>query len=389
MTALRALGPTEAAAALPGSGIREIMEIALRSPESIRLEIGDPNFPTPPHVAEAVRAAADRNGYSATAGTAELRRLLHDGLTARHGIDLTSHEVVVTAGAVGAISVALSAIIEPGDEVLVPDPSWPNFAMLVQTRNAIPVPYRLQESRGFIPHLEDLERLITPSTRAIILNSPSNPLGSMIPREQLRQVCALAAQHNLWVVSDETYDEIVFEGVHVATAAAAPEFAERIISVYSFSKTYSMTGFRVGYAAVPRTIATAFTRIQEASTSCVSSISQVAAVAALTGPQSCVAEMLTTYRKRRDRALAILESSDVGALVPTGAFYLWADVRATGLPSREVALALLRESGVAVAPGTAFGAGGEGWVRISLASDDDLLAEGVSRLANFVRLSSG
>ncbi len=376
-------GPlARATSTLPGSGIRAVMDQALRIPDCLRLEIGDPNFGVPPHVAEAIRTCAGENHYTATAGDHGLRTRLADRLRQHYNMDTSDIEVVVTPGAVGAIGTALTLLVSPGDEVLIPSPSWPNFDMLVQLRNAVPVSYVLRRDSGFAPDLDEIESKITPRTSVLVVNTPSNPVGAVFTDDTLRRLGDLAKKHNLWVISDETYDEIVFEGRHVATAQACPDWRHRIFSVYSFSKTYAMTGLRVGYAAVPRALATAFVRVQEATFSCASSVSQAAALAALDGPQSYVAGMVDKYRERRDGAATVFRDRGIPFSLPHGAFYLWVDISSSGLASQDFASGLLTDQAVAVAPGSSFGRAGEGWIRISLASDDGALVEGSRRLVH-------
>jgi aspartate/methionine/tyrosine aminotransferase len=366
--------------AMPRSGIREIMDEAWQTPGAIVLAVGDPNFPTPPHVVDAADAAAraGKTGYVSNAGIPELREALAEKIRSRNGYDVSPNDVVVTNGGVEGIFAALAAVLDPGDGILLPDPGWPNFAMDATMLRARILSYPLLAENGFLPTIADLERLCDAGTKVLLLNSPSNPLGSVIDRARMREIAAFAASRNLWVVSDECYDETVFDDRFVSAAAVADP--ERTIAIYTFSKTYAMTGWRVGYVAAPPRAIAQIAKLQEPLISCVNAPAQYAALAALTGPQDVVAEMVSAYRERRDEVCRRLAAAGVPALPPSGAFYVWADVRASGLSSREFAFTLLRERNVAVAPGTAFGPGGEGFVRISLATEPAALYEGIERL---------
>jgi aspartate/methionine/tyrosine aminotransferase len=367
-------------AGIPRSGIREIMDVAWQTPGAILLAVGEPNFPTPPHVVEAADAAArsGKTGYVSNAGIPELRDALAAKIRDRNGYGVAAEDVIVTSGGVEGIYASLAAVLDPGDGILLPDPGWPNFAMMAQMLRARILPYPLVPENGFLPTIGDLERLCDSGTKVLLLNSPSNPLGAVIDRERMEALAAFAEAHDLWIVSDECYDATLFDERFVSAAAVAG--TERTIAIYTFSKTYAMTGWRVGYVAAPRRASTQIAKLQEPLISCVNAPAQYAALAALTGPQDVVAEMNRSYRERRDEVCRRLAAAGVPAMPPSGAFYIWVDVSAAGLPSRDFAFAMLRERGVAVAPGTAFGPGGEGFARISLATDATALYEGIDRI---------
>jgi aspartate aminotransferase len=368
---------------IPQSGIRELMELAWGVPDAIRLEVGDPSFPTPPHVIEAAAQAA-RDGwtkYVSSAGIPALREAIATKVRKHNGFEVEPSQVTVTAGGVGAIQAAMVSVLEPGDEILIPDPGWPNYRMIAGLLHAQERRYRLRPERGFLPEVEDLERACGPRTRAVLINSPSNPLGTIIPAERLREIVEFAARRDLWVISDECYDQITFDGGFTSAATAGDP--DRVLSCFTFSKTYAMTGWRIGYLVGPPDSAALGDKVQQALVSCVSAPGQMAALAALTGPQEVVAEMCETYRERRDALLALLAEHATGCVRPSGAFYAWVDVRDRGASAHRFAVELLRRQRVAVAPGTAFGPAGEGWVRLSLASDTDALLEGARRLARF------
>jgi aspartate aminotransferase len=372
---------------MPVSRIREIMELAWEDPEVIHLEVGEPDFPTPEHVVEAAHEAA-RSGltrYAPNAGLPELREALADKVTRRNGYEARPDQVVVTQGGIQALYLVLLALLEPGDEVLLPDPAWPNFRMIAHLLGARVLPYPLVSEGDFLPRLEDLERLVTPRTRAILVNTPSNPLGTVVPRELVEPLLEFARRRDLWYISDEVYDEVVFDDAFVSAGAVADP-GDRLVSIYSFSKVYAMTGWRVGYLVAPPDLAKLLTGMQEPIVSCVNTPAQLAALAAVTGPQDVVREMRESYQERRDELLEILERGNLPSSQPSGAFYVWTDVSAANVPSMEFARSLIEREHVAVAPGSAFGDLGEGYVRLSLASSRQDLLEGTSRLVRFVHL---
>lgn len=363
------------------------MDIALTLPDVIRLEIGDPDFTTPEHIiAAAAQAARDgHTHYAPSAGLATLRALLADKLSRQNAIECAPENVVVTTGACGGLHATVTALLDPGDELLVPDPGWTTYMPMCAVADVRLVPYPLDRARDFALDVAAIDACVTARTRAVVVNSPGNPSGNLATRRDLEDVLALAERRGLWVVSDECYEDVVFEGRHYSTAALAAD--ERVVSAFSFSKSYAMTGWRIGYAVAPARVAPLIAKAQEPIISCASAISQKAAEAALTGPQDCIVEMREAYRRRRDAALALLDGADVGYVRPAGAFYLMVDV--SSWPD-ETAFAehLLRKRQVAVVPGTAFGSGGRGMVRVSLAAADEQIADGLERLCETLREGS-
>jgi aspartate aminotransferase len=370
-----------ASSSMPRSGIRAFMDLAWAAGDVIHLEVGEPNFPTPPHIVEAAdRAArAGMTRYVPNAGVGELREAIAAKLQARNGWSVTGDNVVVTAGGVQALHLALLALLEPGDGVLIPDPGWPNFRMIVTVLSGGVQPYRLRADELYQPCVADLEAAATNSTKALILNSPSNPLGSVASAARIKDVLAWASERGVWVISDECYDEITFDDSFVSVGALGS--AEHLISCYSFSKTYAMTGWRVGYAVtVHDALREGLAKLQEPVVSCVNAPAQAAAIAALTGPHQVVTDMKNAYLARRDAAVASLRAAGAQVSAPAGAFYLWLDVSPWASDDWELAIWLLNQAGVAVAPGSAFGAHGAGYVRISLASDMPVLLDGIGRI---------
>ena len=367
------------------SGIREIGNEALRTPGAIHLQVGQPNFPTPQHIKDAGKRAIDENKtfYTHTQGLLSLREKLAAKLERVNGIRVTPDRIATAPGGVGAIAAVFAAVLEPGDEVLLPDPGWPNTRIMLAWTGTRGVFYPCPAAGDFEPDLDALERLITPRTRLLLINSPNNPTGAVYPQATVERLIEIAQRHNLWLVSDECYDQILLDGSWTSPASLAPE-DPRIASIFTFSKTYAMTGWRMGYVAGSTALLDTVTKVLESNSSCVSTITQVAGEAALDGPQDCVTEMNAAYRRRRDAVVHILRDAELFITEPKGAFYCMADITPSGLGSRDFAFKLLRERGVAVAPGSAFGEVARDAVRISLASSDADLKEGVDRLAEFV-----
>jgi aspartate aminotransferase len=368
------------------SGIREIANEAIRTPGAIRLDVGQPNFPTPKHIGDAGKRAIDENKtfYTHTQGMISLREKLVDKLDRVNGIRVTPDRIACAPGGVGALAAVYGAVLEPGDEVLMPDPGWPNTRMMLAWTGANGVFYPCSAADGFQPDLDALAHLVTPRTKMLLINSPNNPTGAVYPAATIARLVELAQRHNLWLLSDECYDQIILDGSWTSPASLAPD-DPRIASVFTFSKSYSMTGWRIGYVAGSAELIDTATKVLESNSSCVSTISQVAAEAALDGPQDCVGEMVSAYRHRRNLVVDILREAGMLVNEPTGAFYCMADISRSGLHSRDFVFRLLREKGVSVAPGSAFGGVATAAVRISLASSDTDLREGVGRLAEFAQ----
>jgi aspartate/methionine/tyrosine aminotransferase len=367
------------------SGIREIANEALHTPGAIRLDVGQPNFPTPKHIGEAGKRAIDegKTFYTHTQGLISLREKIAAKLERVNGIHVTPDRIACGPGGVGALAAIFGSVLEPGDEALMPDPGWPNTRLMLSWTGARGVFYPCAATDGFQPDLEALERLVTKRTKLLLINSPNNPTGAVYPVDTIARLIEIAQRHDLWLVSDECYDQIILDGTWTSPASLAPD-DPRIASVFTFSKSYSMTGWRIGYVAGSAELIDTATKVLESNSSCVSTITQIAAEAALDGPQDCVGEMVAAYRHRRDLVVDILREADMLVNEPTGAFYCMADISRSQLHSRDFAFRLLRERGVSVAPGSAFGEVATDAVRISLASSDTDLREGVGRLAEFV-----
>jgi aspartate/methionine/tyrosine aminotransferase len=371
-----ASGPAEAA----HSGIREVVNLALVTPGCIRLEVGEPNFPTPAHIVDAAIEFARKGQikYTATAGLLSLRERLVAKLDRVNGITAGVSNINCSVGGVGGIAAAMTALLEPGDEVLVPDPAWPNYRLMLAAVHGVLLPYPCPPDNQFLPDPADIERRITPRTKLLIVNSPCNPTGAVFPRDLLERLVDVAARHNLYVLSDECYDEVILDGTHVSPASFCTD--GRVISAFTFSKTYAMTGWRVGYLVANDKISDSITKVLESNSSCLPAICQKAAEAALDGPREPLREMVKAYRERRDLCVGLLEEAGMLISRPEGAFYIMADIGGSKLDSREFAFDLVKNKKVAVAPGTAFGDSARRAVRISLASAPEDLSQGIARM---------
>jgi aspartate/methionine/tyrosine aminotransferase/ribosomal protein S18 acetylase RimI-like enzyme len=366
---------------VPASGIRRIFEMALSLPDVIMLAVGEPDVQVAPQIlsAGADAWAGDETNYGPNGGLPALREALVRKLARENGLTVDTEQVWVTCGGMQALYLAMSLTLAPGDEVLIPDPGYSTFAMNAAMISAVAVPYPLRRDNAFLPDLDELRRLVTSRTRMIIINSPSNPLGAIFPEQTLRALVDFAREHDLWILSDEVYEAFTYESPHVSVARLDAD--DRVFSVFSLSKTYALTGARVGYLVTPPGLAPIMRTAQEAMISCVNTPAQLAALTAVEGDQTHVSEAAAHYRENLDAATALLRERRIEYLQPSGAFYLWVNVGyATGGDVAGWAERFLLEQRVAVAPGSAFGRGGEGWIRICVAASPDDLLEGIRRL---------
>jgi aspartate aminotransferase len=387
MVASQSLAPLDEphgpAAGMPRSLVRVVAERAYALPDAIRLVLGEPGIDTPaPIVAAAAHAAASgATRYTANAGLAALREAVAAKVARVNGYAVTSDEVVVGAGGVQILFACLSLLAGSGDDVLIPDPSWPDYRMMCHLLGVEARAYAMDPARGYLPDPDEIASLIGPRTRALVLNSPSNPLGRVTPPELTERLLAVAERNDLWVISDECYDELAFDAkVTASRLLCSPAQAARTISLYSLSKVHAMTGWRVGYAVVPPAVAPHVANVQEPLVSCVNTPAQHAAIAALTGSQEHVGELRETFRRRRDLVCDALRAAGIAHQRPDGAFYVWVELGDVARDTLAWSLELLSEHGVAVAPGEAFGERGAGCVRVSLSVPEDELACGIGRL---------
>ncbi len=352
----------------------------------VHLEIGEPDFDTPANIRAAAQRALDRGRthYAPFPGIPELREAIAADATRRKGFEVSPERVFVTVGGKGVMLYAIEALIDPGDEAIVPDPGYPIYESLVRFMGGTPVPIPIRQSNGFRLDVDELASLITPRTRLLVINSPANPTGGVLTRGDLEQIAELAQRHDLIVLADEIYGRILYEGEHVSIASL-PGMAERTVVLDGFSKTYAMTGWRLGYAIVPESLAFAFGRLLINSVSCVSTFEQDGAVEALTGPQDAVDAMVAEFHARRDLVVDGLNAiPGVSCLRPAGAFYVFPDIAGTGLSGAELANRLLYEAGVSTLAGTAFGGVGVDHIRLSYANSQDNIRKALDRMAKFV-----
>ena len=369
------------AAAVTPSGIREIAHLAMQRGEGIaRLEIGEPDFPTPSHIVEAaVQSARAGSGYTSSMGTEALRAAFAAKMHRLYGLDVPLSQVIVSHGGMQGCAAAVAALLDPGGEVLLPDPGYPNHAMLVTLFRGRATHYPLRPENGFVPDPEEISRLVSDATQLILINSPSNPTGAVIPEDVVEEIIDMARRYDITVLSDEVYDEIVFGMV---PKTALQHDTNPVVSVFSLSKTYAMTGWRVGFIAAPSWLAERLAVLQEPLITCLSSVTQAAGLAALEGPQDCVFKMRDTYEQRRDIALSLTEAMGLDVVPPQGSFYMMLPLE-SGSDSREAALQLL-DHGVSVSPGSAFGKRSASQLRISLATNEQVLREGMRRIAGWI-----
>ncbi|HEX4401174.1 MAG TPA: aminotransferase class I/II-fold pyridoxal phosphate-dependent enzyme [Galbitalea sp.] len=373
-------------ATVPASGIRRIYLLASDLANAgfdniVSLGVGEPDVPIAPHIAAAAKAAWDRDdtNYTANAGIPELREAIVEKLARDNDLHLETEQVWVTIGATQALHQTLHLTLAAGDEVLIPDPGYTVFTMAPRMLDAVPVPYSLRPENSFLPDLAELESLMTPRTRVLLVNSPSNPLGTVFPKAVLRELLAFAKRHDLWVISDEVYEYFTWGEPHVSVASLDTD--DRVFTTFSLSKTYAMTGIRVGYLVTPRGLAQTMRSVQEASISCVNTPGQYAAIAAITGSQQNVADARVHYLDNIAAATELLDRKGIEYLRPAGTFYLWVNVgHATGGDVAGWAERFLLEHRVAIAPGSAFGRSGEGWIRACVAADRADLLAGLDRL---------
>jgi aspartate aminotransferase len=360
-------------------------------PPAARLHIGEPSFRTPEHIRLAAIEALQGEPitYGPAAGWPWLRELIAEKIERVNGYLVGPQQVAIAMGGTGAIQSALLATVGVGDEVLIPDPHWPHYTMQLACCGASAVSYPLDAQNEWLPDIAHLERLVTARTLMLVINSPGNPTGAVYPAQLVEDLLDFARRHDLYLLSDECYDEILFEGIHVSPGAllSHDEFnLGRVICVYTFSKTYAMTGWRIGYLVTGTQLLKTITYVLDASYTNISTVIQRGAAAALTGPQTCVAEMRQTYHRRRDLAVSLLKELGRYVYTPHGAFYILIDVSGpdgTGRRGRQFALDLLRERNIAVAPGSTFGSVAENYVRISLAASEEEIVRGVREICAF------
>jgi aspartate/methionine/tyrosine aminotransferase len=355
----------------------------------IHLEIGEPDFGTPDNITEAAVSAmhAGYTHYTPASGILEVRQAVARFVSNRLGVKAEAAQVVLVPGSKNVLLFTLLACIEPGDEVILPDPGYPVYASLVNFIGAVPVGIRLREERDFRMDLDELASLVTPRTRMLIVNTPQNPTGGVLTRDDVEFVANLAKQHGLLVVSDEIYSQLVYGFTHVSPFAA-PGMTERTVLMDGMSKAYAMTGWRMGYAVAPVELAAKMDTLMINSSSCVAGFTQMAAIEAFDSPESerAVERMRLEFERRRDLLVDGLNAiPGISCARPQGAFYVFPNIEKTGVGERELARGLLEEAGVAVLPGTAFGEGGRGFLRLAYTNSAENISRALERIDSFVR----
>ncbi|WP_295764592.1 pyridoxal phosphate-dependent aminotransferase [uncultured Oscillibacter sp.] len=369
----------------PASGIRRMFDLAARYPEAIKLTVGEPNFDTPRYIKDAAKKAIDEGmtHYAPNAGLPELREKVAE-LYKRYWDGYTADNVIITVGALEGLTLALMALVDPGDEILVSDPCFPNYYGQASIVGASTVPVPTYEENGYRIRAADIEEAVTPRTKAIILNSPCNPTGAVLTKEDILAIAEVVKKHDLWVFSDEPYDQIVYDGAVPFSMAQVPEVRDNVVVLNSFSKSYAMTGWRIGYLLAPAGYVSRMANLQEGVVSCVSTFSQAAAAEALRSTD-CVREMVADYTRRRDILIdGINAIPGFSCKKSAGSFYAFANIKAFGKSSQEFAEELLKGARVVVVPGSAFGSMGEGYIRLVFANSDENLEEAVRRIREYV-----
>lgn len=379
-------------AAFAGSGIRRVFDAAAaleREGTTIaHLEIGRPDFDTPVHIKTAAIDALQRGRvhYTPNAGIPELREAIAEKLARDNGLPVDPERgVVVTVGAKESVFMCLYGLLDPGDEILVPTPIWPDYLDTTKVVGALPVEVPLRPERGYQLDAGDLEAAITPRTKALVVHSPHNPTGAVCDEAPLRAVAELAVRRDLLVVSDEIYEKLIYGGAEHVSIATLPGMFERTVTINGFSKTYSMTGWRLGYVAGPSALIVPLLKVHQCTTTCANSFAQWGGVAAYRGDQACVADMVREFDRRRRLVIESLRRMPGADFVePRGAFYAFPDFRRLGLNDANLAEYLLREAHVATVPGSTFGRSSTGHLRISYATGYDILAQAMERMARAV-----
>ena len=367
------------------SGIRKFFDVVNEMPDAISLGVGEPDFDTPWHIREEGIYSLEhgRTYYTSNAGLKELKEEICRYLQRRFQLSYEENQVLVTIGGSEAIDVGLRAMVDPGDQVLIPEPSYVSYLPCAQLTHAVPVPVPLREEEEFQLTGAQVEAFCTPKTKILILPFPNNPTGAVLSRKNLEDIAKVCVERDIYVISDEIYAELTYGEKHISIAQM-PHMAERTIVINGFSKAFAMTGWRLGYAAGPKEIIDQMTKIHQFAIMCAPTTSQYAAVEALRNGDEDVAEMTEAYNQRRRYLLHELRRIGLDCFEARGAFYVFPSVRKFGMTSEEFATRLLEEQKVAVVPGSAFGKSGEGYIRISYAYSLDSLKKALERVERFV-----
>ena len=373
---------------IPRSGIRDFFEIVQSMKDVVSLGIGEPDFVTPWHIREAAVYSLEKGktGYTSNLGSPRLRRSISTYVAKHFSVEYTPHdEIIVTVGVSEAIDLALRALLNHGDEVLYHEPCYVSYAPTISLAGGVPIAVPTRAEDHFTLRAAALEKAVTPKTRVLMLNFPTNPTGAVMPLDELERIAAFAVKHDLVVLTDEIYSELHYDEVPHYSIAALPGMKDRTIFLHGFSKAFAMTGWRIGFACGPADIIEAMMKIHQYSILCAPIMGQEAAVEALEHGEPSVARMREEYRLRRNFIVSSLNDAGIPCHLPKGAFYVFPDIRGTGLTSKEFSFQLLEAKKVAVVPGTAFGPSGEGYVRCSYAAAMDQIKIACEQISDFVR----
>ncbi|MHA3977038.1 pyridoxal phosphate-dependent aminotransferase [Halovulum sp. GXIMD14794] len=369
-----------------GSFRTKMLKIASELDDVIALGRGDPDFHTPKHIAEAAKAAIDANQhhYTGPTGLPELRKAIADNLSAEYGLGYDPDEIIVTAGVQESIMLCMLGLVQPGDEVLITSPRFTTYDTAVHLCGGVPVPVPTYQKDDFALDVAEIEARITNKTRMFVLVSPNNPTGAITPPEVIRKIADLAVKHDILLIADEIYAKLIYPPHEHLSIATLPGMKERTITLNGFSKTYAMTGWRVGYMAAPADFVEKLTEPRHTLSINTCTVSQFAAIAALTGPQDDMERMYEDYSARRTYLTEALDKMGLSYGAPGGAFYIYTNISATGMKGKPFCEALLRETGVMVFPGDMFGEPDSDFIRISYLQPLDLIREAVRRIAGFI-----
>ena len=378
---------------IPRSGIRDFFDLVQGKPDVISLGVGEPDFVTPWHIREAAIYALERGrtSYTSNLGLLKLREAISENLARNFGVTYNpNQQILITVGVSEALDIALRAPINPGDEILYHEPCYVSYSPSITLAHGLAKPVSCRVADGFAVTADAVAAAVTPRSKVLVLNFPTNPTGATMTGSELEKIAEVARRHNLMIITDEVYSELTFEGNHVSIASL-PGMQERTVFLHGFSKAYAMTGFRIGYACGPADIIEAMMRIHQYSMLCASIISQEAAIEAIRHGEPDTAEMREHYRVRRNFIVRAFNQMGLACHLPRGSFYAFPSIQSTGLSSKEFAVQLLQQQKVACVPGSAFGPSGEGFLRCCFATALDKIEIAVERMARFVhqRLNRG
>ncbi|HQL37557.1 MAG TPA: pyridoxal phosphate-dependent aminotransferase [Bacillota bacterium] len=373
---------------IKGSTIRKMFNMASSMTDTVSFALGEPDFTTSKNIIDAACKALQDGitHYTPNAGILRLRQAIAKKLKNKNNVEIDPEtEVMVTAGGMEALMLVMMVTLDPGDEIILTDPFWTNHPSQVLMTGAIPRFVKVYEEDGFAYNPDNVRKAINSKTKAILINSPANPTGGVAGREVLEEIAKMAIEHDLIVITDEVYQHLIYDGAEFVSIASLPGMKERTVIIDSFSKAYAMTGWRIGYAAGCREILQNMIKLHENVVSCITTSSQYGAIEALEGPQDYLGYMLEKYAARRNLIVEGINSIEkLSCIKPKGAFYAFPNITGTGMSSEEFAVELLKKTGVVVVPGSGFGEAGEGFIRISYATSEENIKEGLRRIKAFV-----